>query len=288
MFRVNCLYLFVLVVFCQVKVYSQSQVSKPASTTPYIQTIFSQLYTADYLKFKQDLCKEYSGIQPGKFGITVNGVYTAFETKQKQIALTFDACVGAKEDYNEELINYLKRERIPATLFVSGLWIKKNPELVKDLAADPLFEIENHGLLHRVCSVNGKTAYGIKATKNVGEVIDEMELNARNIQLATGKRPRYFRPATANIDEASARIAQRLGMKVLHFDILSGDAIPFTPAKTISNNIIRNAHPGAIVIMHFNHPKWHEKEALEIAIPALRAMGYSFVKLENVKVVEKL
>lgn len=246
-----------------------------------------QYYTPDYLKFRDKIINEFSNAKPGKFGLKINDVYEEVADKNKVIALTFDACIGGTNDYNAPLIEYLRKQHIPATLFVSGLWIDKNLETFKSLAADSLFELGNHGLLHRLCSINGETKYGIASTKNISEVIDEMELNARKMQQITGKRPLFFRSATAYTDETCAKIANQLGMKIVDFEILSGDAVPFAPAKTIADNIIKNAKSGAIVIMHFNHPKWHELEALQIAIPILKAEGYKFVKLTHERLISE-
>jgi peptidoglycan/xylan/chitin deacetylase (PgdA/CDA1 family) len=246
-----------------------------------LHTAIQTLYTPDYLKLKKKIVAEFPGAQPGRFGEFVKGVDEDLVTNKKILAFTFDACIGKSNDYNKSLIEFLKKHRIPATLFVSGLWIDANLTTFKSLAGDSLFEIGNHGLNHRLCSVDGETKYGVIATKNIGEVIDEMELNARKIEKITGKRPKFFRSATAYTDETCAKIANQLGMQVVSYDILSGDAIPYTPARVISNNILNNAKNGAIVIMHFNHPAWHEMDALEIAIPVLKSKGYSFVKLED-------
>ncbi|MCX5785884.1 MAG: polysaccharide deacetylase family protein [Elusimicrobia bacterium] len=239
------------------------------------------LYTPDYLALKNRLIAQLKDHTPGRFGESVRGTRNKLDTGQKVIALTFDACGGRHSGYNAKLIDYLRREKISATLFVTGLWIDRNPEIFKNLAKDPLFEIENHGLLHRVCSITGQSKFGMVATRGIGDVIDEMELNSRKIAALTGRRPVFFRSATAYTDEASALVAQHLGMEVVSYDIVSGDYIPFASAKYMKSSILKQARHGAIVIMHFNHPEWHELEALEKAVPALRAKGFSFGRLED-------
>lgn len=263
--------------------YLYSQHYKGQVSTEYKQKTLDNLYTNSYLQLKKSIENQFTGINAGKFGDKIPGIITSFSTNKKEIAFAFDACIGHSNDYNKSLIEYLRKEKIPATLFITGSWIDTNPDIVKELADDGLFEIENHGLFHRICSIGGRSVYDIEPTQNTGEVIDEIELNAVKIQKITGKRPHFFRSATAYMDEASVKIAEYLGMKVVNYDILSGDAVAFTPAKTIKDNIIQKTHPGAIVIMHFNHPQWYEKEAFELAIPLLRSMGYTFVKLEDVK-----
>ena len=76
-------------------------------------------------------------------------------------------------------------------------------------------------------------------------------------------------------------MAGKVGIKVISYQILSGDAVPFTPEYVIEENVLRNISPGAIVIMHFNHPEWNTKEAMEKIVPKLRKMGYSFVRLKD-------
>ncbi|OGS07297.1 MAG: hypothetical protein A2270_08660 [Elusimicrobia bacterium RIFOXYA12_FULL_51_18] len=241
------------------------------------------MYTPDYLALKKRILDQFRNPKPGRFGEFVKGAKKDLDTQQKVIAFTFDACGGRHSGYNAGLIEYLRREKIQATLFVSGLWIEKNMETFKELAKDPLFEIENHGLLHRTCSINGVSMYGVIATRNMGDVVDEMELNARRIAELTGRRPVFFRSATAYTDEASIEVARRLGMEVVSYDILSGDAM-HSSAKTMARNIVKGARHGAVVIMHFNHPEWHELEALKTVVPALRDKGYTFGKLEDFSV----
>ena len=241
-------------------------------------------YTAEYLAFKKRIMSEFRKAGPGNFGEFVKRVKGAGDKvgdkDQKVLALTFDACGGVGDGYNEKLIAYLRREQIPATLFVTGLWIEKNKETFAELAKDPLFEIENHGLLHRLCSTEGRMMYGVSATRDLGDVIDEMELCARKIAELTGRRPLFFRSATAFTDELSLKVAARLGMEVVSYDVLSGDANRAS-AKAINNNILKGARHGAVVIMHFNHPEWPDTEALELAVPELRKRGYNFIKLED-------
>ncbi|GAB3512798.1 polysaccharide deacetylase family protein [Emticicia fontis] len=250
-------------------------------------TKIQSYYTPEYLKFRDKIMSEFPDAKPGRFGMVIKDVFEDVDDKNKVIAFTFDACIGKRNDYNAPLIDFLRKEHIPATLFTSGLWIDDNMDTFRKLAADTLFEIGNHGLLHRLCSVDGETKYGIASTQNISEVIDEMELNSRKIAQLTGKRPQFFRSATAYTDETCAKLANQLGMKVINFDILSGDAIPFTPPKVIKDNIIKNAKPGAIVIMHFNHPQWYELQALQMAIPELKAKGYRFVKLTHERLISQ-
>ncbi len=239
-------------------------------------------YTPDYLAFKKRIMAEFARAKAGRFSEFVR-YRRKDEDKsldQKVIALTFDACGGRHSGYNAALIDYLRKEKIPATLFVTGIWIEKNRGTFEKLSKDPLFEIENHGLMHRLCSTEGRTKYGVHGTRDLGDVVDEMELGARKIANLTGRRPVFFRSATAYTDDLSRKVAARLGMEVVSYDILAGDAMRLS-ARKMSRNILAGARHGAVVIMHFNHPEWPEKQALELAVPELRRRGYNFAKLED-------
>ena len=239
-----------------------------------------------YSELKSEIVSGFAHTPAGRWGEFVNGVDELLLTEKKVIAFTFDACGGKNGNgYDKELIDFLQKEKIPATLFVSGRWIDSHFSVFLNLSSDSLFEIENHGLNHRPCSIDGKMIYGIKGTSNIGEAFDEVEANARKIEGITKHRPRLYRSATAYMDEACAAMAARLGITPVSYRVLSGDAVPFTPEQVIEENVVKNVVPGAIVIMHFNHPDWNTKEAMEKIVPRLREMGYSFVLLKEFQLI---
>jgi len=210
----------------------------------------------------------------------VKGVRTKLNTDHKVIALTFDACGGPRGNgYDAKLIEYLKSEKIPATLFVSGKWIDANPKIFRELAEEPLFEIENHGLSHKPCSVSGRSIYGIAGTKSIGETFDEIEGNAIKTQRLTGRKPKYYRPGTAYSDEVCVEIANALGYEVVNFSV-RGDA-GATYTKTQVKEALLNAQPSSIILMHMNHPEGETAEGLVEAIPELRKRGFEFVELSK-------
>ncbi|MBG3878415.1 polysaccharide deacetylase family protein, partial [Desulfovibrio oxamicus] len=127
------------------------------------------------------------------------------------MALTLDACGGG---YDGSIIALLRELRVPATLFLAGPWLAAHPAEAADLAADPLFEIANHGARHRPASVAGRAAYGIRGTRSVAEFVDEVESNARRLAVLTGARPRFYRAAALFCDEVAVRIAADLGQTV--------------------------------------------------------------------------
>lgn len=252
-------------------------------------TFLQKLYSdTSYLSLKNKVNREFAHTLPGTWGEFVKGVDEDILTSKKLLALTFDACGGPHgSGYDQELIDYLQKERIPATLFVTGKWIDANYSTFLTLSKDELFEIENHGLNHHPCSVDGESEYGIKGTPDVPDAFDEIEGNERKITRITGRRPLFYRSATAFTDEACAKIARQLNVTMISFDVLSGDAVPNAPVSVIEEAVLKNVKPGALIIMHFNRPKWNTFESLQKIVPVLRQRGYSFCQLKDHPLIGK-
>jgi peptidoglycan/xylan/chitin deacetylase (PgdA/CDA1 family) len=237
--------------------------------------------TADgYAMLNQEIVAEFSGQVPKEWGETVTGVKTSLSTKDKVVVLTLDAC-GSKtgKGVDLELIRFLEKENVPATLFINARWIDANPELFLELARNPLFTIANHGLLHKPASVNGKSIYGINGTRDVGELVDEIELNAEKIEKLTGKRPEYYRSGTAYYDEIAVQVAERLGHKVIGFSVL-GDAGATYSREQVTAALLTSV-PGSIVILHMNHPESGTGKGVMAAVPLLKKKGFRFVRLSD-------
>jgi len=229
---------------------------------------------------KQQLTTRYAGTAPTQWGERVTGVRTRLATGEKVIALTLDACGSAKGNgVDATLVAFLIREQVPATLFINGRWIDANPELFRQLAANPLFEIANHGIRHKPASTTGRSVYGIAGTKNVAEVVEEIELNARKIEAISGVRPKLYRSGTAYYDEVAVQIAHELGHDVAGYSLL-GDAGATWNATQVKAALLK-AVPGDIALLHMNHPEAGTGAGIIAAVPELKKRGFRFVKMSD-------
>lgn len=229
---------------------------------------------------KSQIVAEFSGRKPVEWGLGVTGVVT--KTASTHAVLTFDACGGPLgTDCDQRLLKTLRRLNIPATLFVNGRWIKANPGLAAELAADPLFELGNHGFRHQPLSVGGRSAYGIAGTSNVGEVYDEIMGNQEVMEQLFGKAPRFFRPGTAYYDDVAASITHALGLVPVNFTV-NGDGGATFPAPTVAAEVGKigaGQGAGQVVISHFNQPAGGTAEGYERALPRLLDRGVTFARL---------
>jgi peptidoglycan/xylan/chitin deacetylase (PgdA/CDA1 family) len=210
----------------------------------------------------------------------VAGVRTRLDSRDKVIALTLDACGSENgKGVDVRLIGFLTQEQIPATLFVNARWIDANPDLFRKLAQNPLFEIANHGMWHKPASVSGRSVYGIAGTKNVGELVEEIGLNADKIENITGKRPRLYRSGTAYYDEVAVEVANALGHQVAGFSILGDAGATFSAAQVKA--ALLKAMPGDIAILHMNHPEAGTGAGIMAAVPELKLRGFRFVRMSD-------
>lgn len=223
--------------------------------------------------------EDYASKIPNSWGENVDGVKRKIRTDDKVIALTFDACGGESDGYDEEIIQFLIDENIAATLFINSRWIDKFPEVFSDLADNPLFEIGNHGYYHKPLSVTGESAYGIRGTENIKEVVEEILLNDKKILELTGQKPRYFRSGTAYYDEIAVEIASELDYNVVNYNVLGDAGASFSKEEIISAS--NSATAGSIILFHMNRPETNIAQGIIEGITQLQDRGYSFVKLSD-------
>jgi peptidoglycan/xylan/chitin deacetylase (PgdA/CDA1 family) len=229
---------------------------------------------------RSQVVAEFSGRKPVEWGLAVAGVVS--KTASTHAVLTFDACGGPHgSDCDQRLLKTLRKLNVPATLFVNGRWIKANPGLAAELAADPLFELGNHGYRHQPLSVSGRSAYGIPGTANAGEAYDEIMGNQEVMERLCGKAPRFFRAGTAYYDDVAAAIANALGLVPVSFTV-NGDGGATFPAPTVAaevGKIAAGRGAGQIVISHFNQPAGGTAEGFARALPSLLDRGVTFARL---------
>lgn len=204
----------------------------------------------------------------------LHGSIRAVRTGEKAVALTFDLCEGAGETagYDAALVGYLREHGIRATFFAGGKWLKSHPEQARQLLNDPLFEVGSHAWSHgNLRQLDGRARR---------EEIDRAEAvlaELRRALPAAPPDPPLFRfPYGACSAEALAEVNRR-GLAAIQWDIVTGDPDRRQDAAAIARTVLREIHPGAIVIAHANGRGWHTAAALPLFVPKLQALGYRFV-----------
>ena len=194
-----------------------------------------------------------------------------------RVALTFDACMGKTD---ERILSALIANRLPATIFVTGRWMKRNPEALAQFQAHPdLFEIENHGAMHIPAVDKPMRIYGIAAAGSPEAVKAEVEGGAEALR-KTGATVRWFRGSTARYTPSAIAQIRKLGFEVAGYSV-NGDGGSLLGAR-MSEKTIAGARDGDVVIAHINQPAHAAGEGVVKGILDLKARGFSFVRLSDV------
>lgn len=222
----------------------------------------------------------YDGLVPAQWGLAVDGVHNqladAGSSSAPTLALTFDACGGAGgSGVDQDLLDVLTGSQVPATLFLNLRWIEANPAVAERLAANPLFELGNHGSRHLPLSVDGRSAYGITGTQSAAEVADEVWANHELLTELTGTPPRWFRSGTAHYDEVATTIAIALGEQPVGFTT-NGDLGATASSSQVRAELL-SAPAGGIVIAHMNQPGSGTAAGVASSVAELLAAGTRFV-----------
>ena len=205
------------------------------------------------------------------------------------MALTFDADMTqlmlaalragrVRSWYDSEIIQELRATDTPATIFLTGLWTLTYPDVVRALARDPLFELENHSYDH-----SGWIApcYGLSIVSGALSKRAEILRAAAAIESVAGVRPHYFRFPGGCRSATDVQLVSASGEQAVGWDVVSGDAYQ-RDAGVVIRAVLAGVRPGSIVIMHLIGPPNAPAtaRALPTIIATLRARGYRFVTLK--------
>jgi peptidoglycan/xylan/chitin deacetylase (PgdA/CDA1 family) len=193
------------------------------------------------------------------------------ETSEPAVALTFDACATRSHHYKFDrgVFDVVKREQVPVTIFVSGRWVEGHPDVMAELAADPLVEFGDHSYDHPHMS-------RLPVARIIAE-IDQTEAALAKY----GKRSVAFRPPFGEWSQRLVYVVQDLRLPTVTWDVVSGDPSAHTTAERMIRNVVGKARPGSIIVFHINGRGRKTAEALPAIVRELRERGFRFVQVSE-------
>lgn len=196
-------------------------------------------------------------------------IYAANRDAGKYIALTFDD--GPHPEYTGKILDILKKNDAKATFFVIGKNAEYHPELVKR-EYDEGHEIGNHTYSHPDMNK-------ISVDKAVEEILKAQAV----IESITGKKPTLFRaPGGIFSDELVCEVEELDCKPILWSWRQDTKDWSNVSVDNIVNTVINNLQNGDIILFHdFNTKGSSTPKALEILLPKLKNMGYSFVTVSE-------
>ena len=200
---------------------------------------------------------------------TVNGrelpIYSV-ETKEKKVALSFDAAWGNED--TQIILDTLAKYNVRATFFMTGGWVEKYPEDVKKIQ-EAGHDLGNHSENH----------------KNMSQLSDSecqeelMNVHAKVKEL-TGIEMDLFRPPYGDYDDHVITNAKDCGYYTIQWSVDSLDWKDYgvdSIIKTVTEH--KDLGNGAIILMH-NGAKY-TAQALPTVIEKLQSIGYEIVPISE-------
>jgi peptidoglycan/xylan/chitin deacetylase (PgdA/CDA1 family) len=190
---------------------------------------------------------------------------------RRDIALTFDACPRKERpEFSRAIVDFLRKENIPATFFVSGLWAVNSQAALKELASVANFQIGMHGYHHWKSSELTEPA-----------IASEIERTWSTILQLGGTPTPFFRPPYGDCPPKLVKAAKSLGVLTVMWEVVSGDPNPRNTAEILEHRVLTMTRNGSVIIMHVNNGGIHTAEALPTIAAGLRKQGFRFVTVAD-------
>jgi len=179
---------------------------------------------------------------------------------EKLVALTFDD--GPHPQHTEDLLDFLKAERVPATFFILGVQGEKHPDILSRM------EKEGHQLaVHSYDHVDFTKLSLQDAQKQINQT-------NQVIKDATGVDATVMRPPFGAIND---QVTKNVDMPQILWNIDTMDW-KHRDANYIYNTIVKNTEDGSVILLHDIYGT--SVEGAKRAIKKLKKDGYTFVTID--------
>jgi peptidoglycan-N-acetylglucosamine deacetylase len=193
-------------------------------------------------------------------------------TGAKVVALTFDD--GPWPGSTMAILKILKANGVKATFYQIGRQARQMPAISRAVA-DAGMEMGNHSESHPL-NLGRLSATAVASQITQGQY---------DIKKASGKAPRSFRPPGGNTTAALYPVLAKMGLRWVQWDVDTSDW-KGPSADYITSRVVRNVRPGSVVLMHDGGgDRSHTVKALPDIIKKLKAMGYTFVTIDQLREV---
>lgn len=202
----------------------------------------------------------------------------------KVAALTFDMCElePITTGYDVPMVRFLREEQVPATFFMGGKWMRTHAGRVRQVMAEPLFEIGNHAWTHGNFGIMNPPQMREQAlwTQAQYEILREEALaeaaDAGRPAPDIPALPTLFRLPYGRCTEQALTLLAGLGFQVIQWDVVA-DVAGDNNLPGQARDIAAKVRPGSIILFHANRVPKHSCELLKDVVEDLRRRGYRFV-----------
>lgn len=185
---------------------------------------------------------------------------------EKNIFLTFDE--GYENGYTSIILDVLRQKGVKAAFFVTGAYVKSNPELIKRMAKEGHI-IGNHTLNHP----------SLPQVKNLEKLSFELSELDRLVYGICKKKCKYLRPPKGEYSPLTLAFTKDLGYTNVFWSQAYVDWNDNVNAQTAFEKITKNLHNGCVLLLHAVSKG--NADALADVIDYAHKEGYSFKTLDE-------
>lgn len=217
---------------------------------------------------------------------------------QKAVALTFDLCELATKTTgcDMEILNFLRSEKISATLFMGGKWMRSHSSRVRQIMTRPdLFEIGNHAWSHGNFALLDQVGIQEQVLwtqaqyellresvlcQFTGDVKDKVQGNKQVNALP--QVPRLFRLPYGRCTPKALKSLSEMGLRVIQWDVVAESGAnnsQLLVAKREAAKVVSMVRSGSILLFHANLVPKGSATLLREIVDGLRNRGFYFVKV---------
>lgn len=179
------------------------------------------------------------------------------------VALMINVAWG--DEFITPMLDTLDKEKVKATFFFDGSWLKKNAELAKEIQ-NRGHQLENHAYSHPNMSqlADARARLEISKTKDL-------------LKETLGVDNRWFAPPSGDFNDRTVRLAAEYGLKTVLWTV---DTVDWRkpPADTIIDRVSSKVGPGSLILMH---PTASTRDALKGMISVIRSKGLQLGTVEE-------
>jgi peptidoglycan/xylan/chitin deacetylase (PgdA/CDA1 family) len=193
------------------------------------------------------------------------------DESRREIALTFDDGPHPKD--TPQVLDMLAKHNIYATFFLVGKYVDKYPELVKQIHQSG-HQLGIHGYRHRPFQLENPATLRAQLERTRNLIADICNSSPELI--------RTLRPPYGAFTQKTISALTEWG-----YQLVMWNNIPphwMQPLNWTISQIFDRITPGSIIVLHDGHEHGRNVSSiLDTIIPRLKASGYSFIKIEDMK-----
>jgi peptidoglycan/xylan/chitin deacetylase (PgdA/CDA1 family) len=194
----------------------------------------------------------------------------------KQVALTYDD--GPNDPHTLKLLDVLAKHSVRATFFMIGRYVRQRPDIARAVAQAG-HVIGNHTFTHPLLIFQS-------AARTRAELVDCQQA----LEGAIGEHSNLFRPPFGGRRPATIRIARKLGLQTVMWNVTGYDWNA-PPAAVIEKKVVRQMRGGDAILLHDGGHRALGADRAQTVIATENLIrrycdeGYEFVTVEEMRAV---